>query len=186
MSKPSFWRSVLLALAISVVGAVLHSVLAGVFGRALSLRLVVLVVALIYVLSLLYQSPLRSGRVVAVIAWLALSGLLLGFNPALSVWLILQTGFVWLLRGLQGYDSLISAGIDALLCAFALSAAVATAMHSQSLWLTLWTYFLVQALHVFVPRRMAAADPVRPVPANDFDSAFRNAEMALRRLSARP
>ena len=188
MSKPSFWRSVLLALALSIVGAVLHSVLAGIFGRGLSLRLVVLAVSAIYVLGLLHASPLRSGRVVAAIAWLVLAGLLLAFNPALVVWLILQTAFIWLLRGLQAYDSPIAAGIDALLCAFALSAAVATAIHSHSLLLTLWSYFLVQALHVFVPRRLQPHSPAPTVAgsdSDDFDSAYRNAEMALRRLSTR-
>lgn len=188
MSTPSFWRSVLFALALSIVGALLHMVFVGVFGRALSLRLIVLVVSAIYVLSLLYASPLRSGRMVAGLAWLALAGLLVIFNPVLSVWLVLQTAFIWLLRGLQTYDSLIAAGLDALLCAIALAAAVATAMHTHSLFLTLWSYFLVQALQVFVPRRLQPHSSGAAVPGNDFndfDSAYRNAEMALRRLSTR-
>jgi hypothetical protein len=185
MKTPSFWREVLLALVISVGGAVVHNVLAGFIGRALSLRVVVLLVAMVYVLSLLRQSPLASGRVVAALAWLALSLLLVAFNPALTVWLLMQTAFIWLLRGLQGYDSLISAGMDALLSAFALAAAVTTATHTQSLFLTLWCFFLVQALAVFVPRRAPERRQAAAVPENDFDASFRNAEAALRRLSVR-
>ncbi len=49
MKAPSFWREVLLALAISVVGAVVHSVLVRFIGPALSLRVVVLLVAIVAV-----------------------------------------------------------------------------------------------------------------------------------------
>ena len=185
MKTTSFWREVLLAVVISVVGAVVHNVLVGFIGRALSLRLVVLLVALVYVLSLLRQSPLTSGRVVGALGWVALSGLLIVFNPALSVWLLLETAFIWLLRGLQSYDSPISAGIDALLSAFALAAAVTTALHTQSLFLSLWCFFLVQSLTAFVPRRAPERSLAAGLPETDFDASFRNAEAALRRLSVR-
>lgn len=184
MKTLSFWRGVLLGIVISVVGAVLHTVLAKMFGSASSLRLIILGAALSYVLTLLTCGPRHSGRVVAVLAWLGLAGLLLVFNPPLTLWLLLQTGFIWLLRSLQRYDSLIPAGFDALLSGFALAAAIATAQHTHSLFLALWSYFLVQALIAFVPVRTSstAAATTRDT---DFESSYRNAETALRRLSLR-
>lgn len=185
MKALSFWRGVLLAIVISVVGAVLHTVLAKVFGSASTLRLVVLIAGLGYVLTLLAHGARQSGRVVAALAWLGLAGLLLVFNPPLTLWLLLQTGFIWLLRSLQRYDSLIPAGIDALLSGFALAAAFATAQHTHSLFLSLWSYFLVQALAAFIPVRNHAAPAASTCAQADFDSSYRNAETALRSLSLR-
>lgn len=185
MKPLSFWRGVLLAIVISVVGAVLHTVLAKVISNASSLRIVILVAALGYLLALLAHGPRQSGRVVAALAWLALAGLLLVFNPPLTLWLLLQTGFFWLLRSLQRYDSLIPAGVDALLSGFALAAAIATAQHTHSLFLALWSYFLVQALAAFIPVRSVAPAASGGTRETDFESSYRNAETALRRLSLR-
>ncbi len=183
MKALTFWRGALLAVVISVVGAVLHALLTKVLGSGHSLRLIVLVSAMSYVLAMLAYDPRHSGRVVAALAWLGLAGLLLVFNPPLSLWMLLQTGFIWLLRSLQRYDSLIPAGADALISGFALAAAIATAQHTHSLFLTLWSFFLVQALVAFVPVRAVRAPAI--ARESDFESSYRNAETALRRLSLR-
>lgn len=185
MKTLSFWPAVALALAISVLGWVLHSVIGGFVDIGVSLRVVVLVAAMLQVLALLATHPQRSGRVVAAGAGLALSGLLVLVDPALPVWLVAQTGFIWLLRSLQRYDSLIPAGADALLSAFALGAAIATAQHTHSLFLSLWCFFLVQALTAFVAVRTAAAHAASACGETDFDTSYRNAETALRNLSLR-
>ena len=184
MKPMNFWRALLLAAAISVIGAVLHSVLPSLFGNASSLRLTLLTAAAIYLLALLISSPVGSGRVVGACVWLALSALLIGFDPPLSVWLLLQTGYLWLLRSLTRYPSLIPAGIDAVLSGFALAASIATAVHTHSLLLSLWSYFLVQALATFIPSRPVQPTATRPGD-HDFDASYRNAEAALRRLSMR-
>lgn len=185
MNALSFWRGVLLAFVISVVCTVLHTVLAEVLGSASSLRLVVLGSASIYVLALLAHGPRHSGRVVAALAWMGLAGLLLVFNPPLTLWLLLQTGFIWLLRSMQRYDNLIATLVDALLSGFALAAALATAQHTHSLLLSLWCYFLVQALVAFVPIRPTRVAQVSCDRQTDFDTSYRNAETALRNLSLR-
>jgi hypothetical protein len=185
MKALTFWRGALLAICISVVGAVLHTVLARILGGAISLRLVILIASLSYVLALLAHGPGQSGRVVAALAWLGLAGLLLVFNPPLTLWLLLQTGFIWLLRSLQRYDSLIPAGSDALLSGFALAGAIATAQHTHSLFLALWSYFLVQALAAFISVRYVTAPAASAGADSDFESSYRNAETALRNLSLR-
>jgi len=181
MKSLSFWRAVLLAILISVVSAVCHSLLSKLIGTSTSLRLCVLGAALIYVWAMLAHGPKRSGRVLAALAWLGLALALLAFNPPLLVWLLLQTGFIWLLRALQSYDSLIPAGADALLSVFALAAGIATAQHTHSLFLALWSFFLVQALIAFVPVRTSSV--AVNAANNDFEASLRNAEAALRRLS---
>lgn len=182
MTATAFGRQLLLALAISAVGAVMHSALASIFGSAIAIRLTLLTVALIYLLSLLRSAPRRSGRSLSALVWLGLAGLLLLFNPSLMVWALAQISFFWLLRSLQRYRSLMAAGADALLSGLAVAAAMITALHTGSLFLCLWSFFLIQALLVFIHPL-----PIRPEGSGeqDFESSFRTAEAALRRLSLR-
>jgi hypothetical protein len=62
-------------------------------------------------------------------------------------------------------------------------------VHADSVFLGIWTFFLVQALFVAVPSadgRRAGSD-AGPGPQSDqFQTAFRNAETALRKLSRHP
>lgn len=184
MKPLSFWRGVGTAALLSVVGSVLASALGGLLGGALALRLGLLCAAGIYVLVLLAHGPVRNGRVLAGLTWLALSTLLVVFNPPLLLWLLLLTTAFWLLRSLRNYSSLIPAAADGLLSAFALAAAVVTANHTHSLLLSLWSYFVLQALTAFLPRS-AAPSPAAANTECDFDTSYRNAEAALRRLSLR-
>lgn len=183
MKPLSFWRGVALAALISVVGALLGTLLTPVLGTALTLRLIVLLAAGSYLLALLAHGEGRSGRVLALLGWLLMAGLLLVFNPTLLVWLLLQTLYLWLVRSLRSYQSLIPAAADALLSGVALAAAIVAALQSRSLLVSLWSYFLVQALTAFLLRQQAPATAQR-ANATDFDSAHRAAELALRRMAA--
>jgi hypothetical protein len=185
MRTHSFWRQLLLALALSVLGVILHTTLSMFLGVSVSIRLSLLTLTLAYLLFLIQGSPVRSGRLMATLAYFGLCGLLIVLNPPLWLWLLLLTGFIWLLRSLQSYDSLIPAAIDALLCALALAAAIATARHSGSLFLSLWSYFLFQALLTLLPVTRNTGSVAAPSNDVDFDTSHRNAEAALRRLSLR-
>ena len=65
--------------------------------------------------------------------------------------------------------------------------AVATAGYTRSMFLTLWSFFLVQALFVFIPGARAAVAPGSADidPEDAFAQAHRSAESALRRLATR-
>lgn len=184
MSTLSFGRGVLLALALAMLGAVAHLGLAPWIGPAYSLRFALLLVGTLYWLALLAATPQRSGRMLALAAWGALVLALAVFYPPLTLWLLAATGGFWLLRSLLRYQSLLPAALDATLSACALGAAVIAAQRTHSLFLALWCYFLAQALIALLPRGttvVAAAGSELP----DFDSSYRNAEAALRRLSVR-
>lgn len=92
MSTSSFWRQLIVAFALSVFGALLHTALALLFGSSIAFRLTLLVVSGIYVSILLSSATVRNGRVLAAATWMALSAALLVFNPALIVWLLAQLG----------------------------------------------------------------------------------------------
>lgn len=179
----SFWRETLLALLISAATAIVFEFTRPMLGGATALRLGLLAAATAYVAVLLGSARGRSGRLVAAAAWMALAGALLLFNPALGAWLILPAGFIWLLRSLFNYNRMLPALADAGLTGLALISAVVAAGHSHSLFLSLWCFFLVQALHGFLPKSIAK--PHRDRSSDPFDAAARQAEAALRQLSVR-
>ncbi len=179
----SFWRETVLALLISAATAIIFEFTRPMLGGATALRLGLLAAATAYLAVLLGTASGRSGRLLAAAAWMALAGALLLFNPSLGAWLILPAGFIWLLRSLFSYRRMLPALADAGLTGLALISAVVAAGHSHSLFLSLWCYFLVQALHGFLSKASAAPRHDRSI--DPFDAAARQAEAALRRLSVR-
>lgn len=175
-----FWSEVAIAGLLSAAAAILYPMLRWPFGSADALRLALLLAASGYVIARVLLARGRSGRLLASAAWLALAGALLVFNPTLLAWLLLPTLYLWLLRALLCHGRPLSALVDAGLSALALGGALLAATHTHSLFLALWCYFLVQGLHVLLPQ----ATP-EPGPSIDpFEAATRQAEAALRRLSA--
>jgi hypothetical protein len=189
MNAAGFWREAGIGFLLSLAGALAHVVLAPLFGAAESLRLIVLGASAAYGCLLLPALAVRVGRIVLALLWIGLAVVLAVFDPGLVFWIGSQLGFFWLVRSLYRHDGLIAAGLDAGLCLLAFAAALACASHTHSLFLSLWSLFLVQALCFAVPAARAShRNPGavgRATSETRFDQAHRSAEAALRRLSAR-
>lgn len=184
MKRPTFFEGVGVALAASIAGGVLFTVLATLFASGFVLRGLIAGLALVYVLYLLRRSGERVGRLTALAAWLAAaSGIwLLGLSPPLYV--LAHLGLVWLVRSLYFYSSLISAFADLGLLLFGLAAAVWALLATGSLGVGLWCFFLVQALFVVIPARIKRRSAQRTVAdADRFQRAYRVAEAAVTKLS---
>jgi hypothetical protein len=184
MKRPSFWRGVAAALALSVIGAFTFAALEPLIGRGLGLRWLIAGLGFGYLLVLLRESQVPVGRFVTVAVWLTVTALLFIFDPTLWFWLLVQVGMIWLVRCLYLHGSLLAALADAGLNGLALTASLSTALHTHSLFLTLWTFFLVQALYVLIPK-LRVSSVQAETNAEGFDQAYRTAEAALRRLSIR-
>jgi hypothetical protein len=187
MNAPSLWREIGIGLLLSVAGAVILASLGPILGNGLVVRGLILGLAAVYLVLMLQAFRARVGRMLALLGWCAASALLLVFDPALWVWLGVQVMVIWLIRCLYRYDRLGAALADAIISSFALAAAIATARHSGSLFLSLWCYFLVQANVAFIaPRRpLPGSDERADAGDDDFAQAQRHAEIALRRLATR-
>jgi hypothetical protein len=183
MNAAGFWRGALVALLLSALGALAFKVFAPLVGAGSGLKLLTLALSAAYLLWLLARHHARVGRIASAAAWLIAATSLLLFDPALWTWLLVQVALLWLLRCLYAHDSLQAALLDAGLNGFALAAAVATAAHTRSLFLTLWCFFLVQALYVLIPG--PAARSAQAPDSDPFDTAERAAQVALRRLATR-
>ncbi|HSX60194.1 MAG TPA: hypothetical protein VLF18_08350 [Tahibacter sp.] len=186
MKRPSLRREIGIAVALSLAGAVGFRALALFVGASSALRLTVLTVGTIYVIALLSAAPMRAGRLVVAIVTVGLGAGLIALDPPLPAWVLALTAGFWLLRCGYLHDGLGAAVKDAALSTFSIAAASYGAMHSRSLFLALWAYFLVQALWTLIPAA-AAATTASPDDggASRFDQAERTAEAALRRLTLR-
>lgn len=184
MKRPSFWRGVVVALVLSVIGAVTFTALEPLIGRGLSVRCLIAGLGFAYLCVLLHESQIAIGWIVTAVIWVGLTACLFLFDPNLWFWLLVQVGLIWLVRCLHLHGSFLAAVADAGLNGLALAASLSTALHTHSLFLTLWTFFLVQALHVLIPKlRVPSVQP--ETHAEGFEQAYCAAEAALRRLSIR-
>jgi len=182
MNAPSFWRGAGIGLVLSGIGAIGYSAFAPMLGAGVVLRAVSVLIAAVLVAVQMGESGARIGRLVVALALVATASVLVLFDPPLSLWLVVLTMQVWLVRSLYRYRTLGSALLDAGLSAIALAAAIASARHSHSVFLALWSYCLVQALSALIG---TAREETAAVPEDDFGQAHRVAESALRRLAAR-
>jgi hypothetical protein len=187
MNSIGFWRHAGVGLLLSAVSAVLYHVLAPALGGGTMLRGLLAGLGGCSVILLLRSLRPRHGATVTLSGWAMLTVLLVSFNPALWLWLLSQAVTIWLVRCLYRYDRLLTVVADAALSSFAIALALAVADHTHSLFLSLWSWFLLQSLVVFIPSAPAAhAAHASRAGFNDaFEQAHRTAESALRRLAQR-
>lgn len=186
MSRPGFWREAGVALALSIAGGLAWSALSWLLSPAAAMRWVIAVLGIAYAVLQMRAFDTRVGRVLAIGMWLALNIALFAFNPSLSVWLLIQAAAIWMLRCWAFHAGIFSAIADAVLGVLAAAAGVAVIHATHSVFLALWSFFLLQALFVFIPDSLRST-PRASAPDNvdRFGRAHRSAEAALQRLANR-
>lgn len=180
MNRTSLWRELGIALLLSIGSAVLFRAGAWVLGAGLAFRLTLAAIGIGYVLAILAAAPRRAGRLAALLLFVALDLALFLLHAPLALWASSQAFLLWLLRCSYFHKSIPAAMLDLGLAGLALGAAQTALSHNGSVFLALWSYGLIQALHALLPR-LAKATPHTCV--DRFDTAHRHAEAALRRLA---
>lgn len=186
MKRPSFLEGVGVALVATIGGGVFFSALTTVFVSDFVLRLLVAAMGLFYVFYLLYRSGEKVGRITSITAWLIAAAVIWLMGLSLPLYLLAHLGLVWLIRSLYFYSSLISALVDSGLVLFGLASAVWAVLQTGSLFLSVWCFFLVQALFVVIPNSWKRSSQQRTdtnSTEDSFQSAYRTAQAALTKLS---
>ncbi len=186
MKRPGFFQGVGVALLAALLGEVLFVALRPLLGSLIALHMVIAIASFSYLLYLLRASGERLGRLTTLAVWLVVTGFTAWMAPPLMPYLVIHVAMIWLGRALYFYSSLLPALADLGLNALAVAAVVWASAQSGSLMLTLWCFFLVQALFVMIPQSMNRArdDAASPVENAPFDEARRSAQAALRKLSS--
>ena len=81
-------------------------------------------------------------------------------EPPLLHYALIHLTSLWLIRSLYFHASILSTLLDFGVIALGLAVALWALIHSGSLLLSLWCFFLVQAVFVAIPGR------IRPAPTN--------------------
>ena len=187
MKRPTFIEGAGVALAASLTGSVLYAALESLVPGIPVLRLLIAGIAFAYVIYLLGRTPERVGRVTAMAAWLLVAGTLWFTHPPLLLYIAVHLGVVWLIRSLYFYSSALSSLADLGLNGLALAAGIVAITRTGSVFLGIWSFFLVQALFVFIPeslQRKSATAPASHAGTDRFQHAYRSAQTAVRKLSS--
>lgn len=183
MKRPTFMQGAALALILAAGSGAAFTAFVPAFGSVSVLRCLVAVHGAAYVIYLLYNSAETSGRLTIPLAWIASATCIALFVPGVLLVCIAHLGLVWLVRALYFHASVLPAVLDLGLCAVSLTAAFAAAAQSHSIFLSVWTFFLLQALFTAIPSAPRTPDERPLASRNDqFDDAHRRAGEALRRL----
>jgi len=183
MKRPSLLEGAGFGFLLSAAGAVALGMTTLIFGSSGSLRLAVAAVALAYVVYLLARSRERTGRISVLATWSGAAVLAWWFAPSLVVYISIHVVLIWLVRALYFHAGPLSALLDLGLNGLALAVAVWSVMHTHSIFLALWCFFLVQSLFVLIPPhwRRSARDGAENT-VDRFEHAHRAALSALQRI----
>lgn len=186
MKTATFAEGILLALLTSLVSSVLLFSLSSLFSSSVLIHLIISGITLGYILYLLSRSKERVGRVIFITTWLIGITCLWFAWPPLTFFILGHVISIWLVRSLYFYSSLVSSLMDLALNCFSVAIAFAVASHTNSLFLTLWCFFLSQALFVMIPKSISKSTRNTSTHLNnhdDFQQSFRVAEAAVQQLS---
>ena len=186
MNKLTFWDGVAVALLGSVIGNIGFFGLSFLFSDDCAIRLVISGLAFAYIVYLLSRSQERIGRITVILIWSVLLVLLWIIYLPLTLFVVLHVLAIWLVRSLYCYASLVSSLADLGLNALSVTTAFWALQHTGSLFLTFWSFLLVQALFVFIPTGIVSPATEKETIGNsesDFKHAYQTAEAAVRKLS---
>lgn len=184
MKRPTFLRAALVALGIAVAFGAALTALTPLVGADSALRLVIPAACLAWLLCLLRRGAAPAGSVTVLAFWCAASAATWLLGPPIALYVLVHAALLWLARSLCFYSGLFPALLDMALSGLSLSAASWALTRSDSVFLVAWSFFLLQALFVFIPPKVGthpAADTDEDGHAA-FESARRRADAALRQL----
>ena len=184
--RPGFLEGVGIALVLSVGGSALFAMFNPFISAGFLLRLLINGLSFVYVLYLLWRSRERIGRVTILASWLLLSVVIWLWYPPVMLYLALHLLMIWLIRALYFYNGVLPSLMDLGLNGIASALAIGAGLHTQSLFLGLWTFFLCQALFVFIPSSLQGQRASRsPKDEEDrFEHAHRVAQAAVHKLTS--
>lgn len=188
--KPSLTRELAVGFVLSLVGAAFAASLPVALPTGGVYRAVVAALGLAYVLYRLSRATDRVGRVVTVLVWCAAATTTWLMAPSFAVYVAVHAGLIWLVRTFYVHSDLRAAAVDLGLTAMSLAFAVWAVRRTESFLLGAWCFFLIQAMHVAIPKWLAERGAPHAgtdaLPADRFAQAHRAAQEALKRLAAAP
>ena len=185
IKNATFFEGIMIAIISSFIGSIAYFALSTIFSDSIIIRLLISGFGLAYLLYLLSRSRERIGRISVILIWSVMVITLWFFWPPITLFILFHMIAIWLVRSLYFYSSLFSALADLSLHGLSIAAAFWAASHTGSLFLTIWCFFLTQALFVLIPTQLSSKSN-KSIPINNdaqFQRAYQAADAAVRKLS---
>jgi hypothetical protein len=189
MKQATFSEGILIALLSSVSAAAIFMTLSTIFLGDNIFRVLVAGLSFTYIMYLLLRSHENVGRVTTTVLWFLITISSAIFTPSLVFYTGIQLLMIWLIRSLYYYSSVLTSLLDLGLTGISLITAIWAWTVSQSVFLTFWSFFLVQALFVYIPKKIRTNKSVQAkqrLSSDKFEEAYRCAELAVRNLTTYP
>lgn len=182
LKTPSFAEGALLALVMSSLGSIAIFSLGLLFFPASVISTVVVLLAGGYLLYLITRSGRKSGKLLAtlIVILLLLFCTMLPLASTIIVVMLLAT--IWLFRSFYFRHGFLDSIFDLALTFTGLAAAVTAGFVSESHFLAFWTFFVIQALHVYLPAMTQKESHINSKAGERFRRAHDNAKSAISRL----
>lgn len=180
--KPSFAEGALVALCLSVLGSFAYISLSLFFISAVAAAFVLIIVGGAYLFYLIKRSHGKGGKLLATLT-VSTVMLLCALLPLslTSMLLVFVTG-VWVLRSLYFRQGFLDRVFDLLLNFLSLGAAATALIVSKSEFLAIWTFFIVQATHVYLPSLTEQKLRTGTQASDGFRRAYEDAQSTLKRM----
>jgi hypothetical protein len=189
MKRPTFINGVVLAAILAFFASAVVAVFIPFVGVSTVARIVIPALAFTYLLYLFNRNSERTGRVITLAAWGAMTLITWWFAPALPFYLLIHVGAIWLVRSLYFYSGVLPALIDFGLSGLSVIVSIWAISRTGSVFLATWCFFLVEALFVLIPtmvhgdREPQSRERSRtPTDHENFARAKRQADQALSQL----
>jgi len=186
VNKVTFIEGAGIALLISIAGSVFFTGMVSLLSGGFVFKLLVMLVSLGYIIYLLMRSAEKSGRVTVLFSWLLTMLINYLLVDSALLFVSFHIAAIWLIRSFYYYNSVLSSLTDLVVTAFSLVATVIAWHSTHSLLISLWCFFLIQALYVYIPRQFSGKTlPSIPdsLSGQGFERAYKCAEIAIRKLS---
>ncbi len=185
MKKPGFIEGVVVALIACITGSIGYSVLSVFYFEEDTWRILIAAISFGYCIYLLARSRQHTGRISVLVSWLLMSISLWLFQPALLHYLLIHLAVIWLIRELYFHANMLHALLDVILIVLGAALGFSAFLHSGSVLLSMWCFFLVQALFVALPgsNKKAPAEQSAICSHTKFEQAFHTAQSAVKDLS---
>lgn len=181
---PTFLGGAVIAFVFAAAGAAVFAAIIPWLSSAQAIRGIAIALGGAYTLYLLSGSEERTGRIATVAVWCVATAAAALFVSSLPLFLICQVASIWLIRSLYFHGSIVGALADLGIGGLALAFAIWAARGSGSVFLSIWCFFLVQALFVALPADGGTQSHADAGSDQPFKRAERSATAALRRLAA--
>ncbi|MCC6220346.1 MAG: hypothetical protein IT291_03795 [Deltaproteobacteria bacterium] len=189
MKSTTLFSGIVIALLLSIISSPLLALASVFFNPLTAMQLTLALIATGYLIYLFSKANLRAGKIfLPLLSFSVLIGALF-FKLTFFSLLLIMAATIWLVRSVINYKSVISTIVDGALVCLGFGSALLATFFTGSLFVAVWSFLLLQALYVFIPRSFLTKEKHcselsdSSTHGDPFAKSQHAAEEALRRLA---